>query len=105
MRQAFVVRRSFEAMFSGIGACSGNPLNVGAASDQVDDLIPPLSFRKRAEANVAHRLSPGINRSAPTKPQLCATFRQGIRTKIAVATRCGVARSVASLAAAGACYP
>src|SRR3954454_1905846 len=56
MRQAFVLRRSFEAMFGGVGARSGDPLNVGAAGDQVDDLIPLLSFWQRSEANVTHRL-------------------------------------------------
>ena len=39
------MRRSFEAMFSGIGACSGDALNVGAIGDQADDLIPLLRFR------------------------------------------------------------
>jgi hypothetical protein len=49
-------------VFSGIGASSGNPLNVGTAGDQANDLIPLLCFWQRSEANVAHRLPPKVNR-------------------------------------------
>jgi hypothetical protein len=35
----------FEAVFGGIGACSSDPLNIGTAGDQADNLIPLLRFR------------------------------------------------------------
>src|SRR5437016_1338318 len=67
-------------MFSGIGACSGNPPDICAADDQADDLLPLLGFRKRSEANVTHRLPLEVRRSAPAKPRLCAKQdRQGAR--------------------------
>jgi hypothetical protein len=45
MPQALVVRCAFEPTLSSIGARSGNPVNVGTCSDQVDDLIPLFRFR------------------------------------------------------------
>ena len=45
MRQAFILRCQFQAVFGGVGACSSDPLNNGTASDEADDLIPLLRFR------------------------------------------------------------
>jgi len=71
---------SFEAVFSGIGAPSGDTLNIGPSGDQADDLIPLLRFRQRAEANVSHWLPLEARRSAPAKSRLRAKQdRQGVR--------------------------
>jgi hypothetical protein len=48
MCEAFIVGGSFEAMFSGIGACSGDAPNICPASDQADDVIPLVRFRQRS---------------------------------------------------------
>ena len=77
MCEAFVLRRPFEAMFRGIGACSGNPLDVRTARDQVDDLIPFLGFWKRSEANVTHRLHP---KSTDQRQQIGSFVQTGLTT-------------------------
>jgi len=65
MREALVLRCPFEPVFCGVGACSGDMLDISAASNQVDDLLPLLRFRKRTEANVTHRLPVKVSGSGP----------------------------------------
>jgi hypothetical protein len=54
MREAFILRCSFETVFGGICARGGYTVDVGAAGDQVDHLIPFSGSRKGSKANVAH---------------------------------------------------
>ena len=63
MRKPLVLRSSFESVFSGIGTCCGDPFDIGSSGDEADDVLLLLSFRKRAEANVTHRLSLDISAS------------------------------------------
>src|SRR5262249_14141558 len=76
--EAFVLRRSFEAMFSGIGACSGNPLDIRAVRDQFDDLIPFLGFWKRSKANVTHRFPP---KSTDQRQQIPSSVQSKIHNR------------------------
>jgi hypothetical protein len=103
IHQAFILRCPFERTFGGIGTCSGDPINIGAAGDQANDMLPFLASRKRLEVNVAHRLPLEVRRSAPAKQRFRArqdrhnaALRKGICTMLAAAARCGTAHSVAS---------
>ena len=58
MRQALIVRCAFETMLGSISARGSNPIDVGAASDEADDLISFLRFWECPETNVAHRSTP-----------------------------------------------
>jgi hypothetical protein len=67
MRKPLVVRRSFKPMFSGIGARSGDQLDISPSGYETDDLIPLLGFRKCSEANVTPRLPLKVSRPRPAK--------------------------------------
>jgi hypothetical protein len=65
MRKPRVLRSSFESVFSGIGTSCGDPFDICPSGDEADDVLPLLSFRKRVEAKMTHRL-----------PLRCADRRQ-----------------------------
>jgi hypothetical protein len=48
MRKPLVLRSSFESVFSGIGICRGDPFDINSSGDEADDVLPLMSFRKRA---------------------------------------------------------
>ena len=50
-----VGRRSFESVLSGVGARGGIPPDVSSLSNEADDLLPLVRFRKRTKANVTRR--------------------------------------------------
>jgi hypothetical protein len=80
MRKPLVLRSSVESVFSGIGTGCGDPFDIGSSGDEADDALPLMSFRKRAEANVTHRLPLEARRSAPAKPRPRAKqYRQRAR--------------------------
>ena len=82
-------------MFSGIGTCCGDPLDIGSSGDEADDVVPLLSFWKRVEAKMTHRL-----------PLRCADRRQlnhgFVQNRIdkACARRPGIHKTVAGASAA-----
>jgi hypothetical protein len=70
LRKPLIGRCSLESTFSGIGAYSGDPCDIGFSSDEIDDLLPLLGFQKGSEANVTHWLSIEERPSAPAQLRL-----------------------------------
>jgi hypothetical protein len=83
MRKPLGLRSSFESVFSGIGACRGDPFDIGS---------PAMSQRQLNHGLLQNRIG-----------KACV-LRPGINKAVTAAARCGGERSVASLTAAGTCY-